>query len=86
MGTADLINSVGLLFDVVGAFLIFRFGVATIIDTGGRDIVVGGQIGNEEAAKIYRHKRLSKIGLGLLLFGFILQFISNVVFVPSYWS
>ena len=79
----DVVNSVGLLFDIAGVVLLFRFGLPPedISKTGGTQIVYGGGKSQEVAQKEYHHyRRMSFIALGCLVAGFSLQIVSN--FLP----
>lgn len=60
--SATVVNSVGLLFDIVGAFILFFFGLPT------------GQWWYLPKGKT---PRLPYLGLSFLILGFTLQLISN---------
>ncbi len=60
-----IISSVGLSFDIVGAFLIWKFGLQ--------------MSPNPDSWKFKEGKDQTKWGLGLLGVGFLLQLISNWV-------
>lgn len=79
MDHANTVNSVGLVLDIIGVGLVFRYGIAAdVSETGGNRLVWPGGPSKEDAIREYRHfKRMSRIGLGLLGFGFILQLISS---------
>ena len=66
MTISNQINSVGLVLDIVGAILIFSFGVPR-----GAFMFL--------SAKIERDEKLSLLGAALLVLGFICQLISNFV-------
>lgn len=73
---AWIINSLGLLLDVVGVVLIFWYGIAAMVETGGKEVVTDG-IDENALAMEAKYKRWSRVGLGLLVTGFILQLLSN---------
>lgn len=77
MNCADIVSSTGLVMDIVGVALIFKYGLsADVSETGGTRLVWGG--GSEDARREYRHYvRMSRVGLGLLMVGFALQLTSN---------
>ncbi len=62
IATSKIVNSVGLVFDIVGVVLLFYFGAPTFAITDGQPAY---------------YDRLGKLGLLLLIVGFILQFVSN---------
>jgi hypothetical protein len=76
-------NSIGLMFDIVGAFLLALFGLPPAVSREGTIYVVEGAraVGTDPAAarKAKRYERLGRVGLGLLIIGFALQFVSSVV-------
>lgn len=68
------INIIGLVLDIVGAIGLFFFGVP------GKDFSDNTVIMNNypiEKEKMYRS--LSKVSLMLIILGFIMQLISNVI-------
>ena len=79
MNYADIVSSMGLILDIAGVVLLFFFGLpAEVRETGGTLIAFGGGKSDEEASRKYRcHKRMSRIGLGCLVFGFSMQLASN---------
>ena len=78
----DLVNTIGLAFDIVGVLVVFWFGLAADVP---RDAPMGFLIVNEpdeteeRAARVKwrRYRCLSYLGLLLLVLGFILQIVSN---------
>ena len=74
-----IVNSVGLFFDIAGAILIFIFGLPPKIDAEGQTYLITGEINKEEKARAKKYKIFGNIGLGFLLAGFILQFVSNFI-------
>ena len=79
-----LVNTIGLLLDVIGVILVFRFGLAPDVprEASGGFLVLNGptEAQKEEArAKWRRYRYLSYLGLLLLVLGFILQIVSNYV-------
>ena len=81
--SSSLINSVGLICDMVGVVILFYFGPPTLnITRDGYKILLFNP--NDEAetennkALADKHDRLSKLGLGLLFVGFLLQLMSNL--------
>ena len=75
---ANLINSVGLGFDIVGVVLLFRYGLAPEVrKTGGMIIAWPSSENMEAEPKWNYYRRMSFIGLSCLVGGFVLQIFSN---------
>ncbi len=79
MNSADIVSSVGLILDIVGVILLFKYGLpADVREKGGTIIIFGGGKRDEEAKREHRYyRRMSRIGLGCLMVGFSLQLASN---------
>lgn len=77
--TAACINDIGLLLDIFGAILLFKFGLPDSIDREGHCHIITEQVDEEEIKKGKLYDKLGKIGLVLLILGFIFQLISNHV-------
>ncbi len=71
--------ALGLMLDIVGAASIFRF-VSHVVATP--DVSTWGRIEEESKKqfdkKIRRHLRWSRVGFGVMLIGFILQFCDQL--------
>ncbi len=73
MSCGIIINSIGLIFDIIGAGIIF-FKFPSIFEIDGKGVIQARE------SDIYdKNKKVSKYGLLLLIIGFILQLISNFV-------
>lgn len=74
---AVIINSFGLLLDIVGVILLFCYGLPPegVSRTGGQLLSVGTNPEVQEKAK--RYDRLSWAALFCLVMGFVLQIVSN---------
>lgn len=77
--TAACINDIGLLLDIIGAILLFKFGLPASISREGHIHLITEQVDEEEKKKGKLYDKWGKIGLGLLVIGFIFQLISNHV-------
>lgn len=77
--TQVLVNSLGLILDIIGAYLLFRFGLPPSIDRTGANHLVGGGTDNEEVEKGKLYDSRSAIGFELLIFGFVLQLVSDIL-------
>ena len=66
----------GLLFDIVGVILLFRYGLPPSVDrTGAKFLSLGRN--EEEIRQGKRYDRMACLAVGLLIFGFALQILSN---------
>lgn len=77
---SEYVNDLGLVFDIIGATLLFFFGLPADIDREGRTIMTSGERDEEEIKKGKRYDCWGRIGLGLLVIGFTLQLASNHLF------
>jgi len=74
MSDGNLLNSVGLIFDIVGVVIVWRYGLPGLLTDEGEMITTGKE---DEIAKAKCYKRISRWGMGSLVLGFSLQLISN---------
>jgi hypothetical protein len=74
---SKVLNSIGLLLDISGAYLLFKFGLPEEIRRSGAIALALEQVDEAEAAKAKCYDRRGKFGLGLLVVGFVLQLLSN---------
>ncbi len=72
-----IVNSLGLLFGIVGAYLIWKFGLPASIDREGHQHLITGEIDEDEVATARKFDFRSRIGLLLLIVSFALQLLSN---------
>jgi hypothetical protein len=71
------INSIGLVVDIVGTLILFKYGLPSDVMPNG--IIVKSMAGVDEKDKFDKYKKRSKWGLGFLIGGFALQLTSNFV-------
>jgi hypothetical protein len=71
------LNTLGLLFDLFGVLLLFKFGLPSDIDKNGSIGIILEQEDEDEKKKWIQYNFWSKTGLGFISLGFILQIISN---------
>ena len=72
-----IISSIGLLLDVAGAVIIYRFGLPENIDRSGTKYIVGVEVDEAEIAMAKFYDRMSFVGISLLVIGFSLQALGN---------
>ena len=71
------VNSVGLFLDMVGAGLIFRFGLPEKIDRHGYIYVIVSEKDEKEKEKAKKYDSWATVGIVCLMIGFFIQIISN---------
>ncbi len=77
MTCATIVNSIGLVFDIMGALLLWKYGLPEPISREGHVHLVLEQVDEDEKAKAKKYDRWSYGGLILLILGFGLQLVSN---------
>lgn len=73
------INTIGLLFDIFGAILLWKFGLPQEISRSGSIYLALEQDNKEEKEKAVLYDKLGTLGIALLILGFIFQLISNFI-------
>ena len=74
---AKVVNSAGLLLDVVGVLLLFKFGLPEDVRRKGEGYLLLEETDEAEIAKGRRYDFWARVALGLVVLGFVLQLISN---------
>jgi hypothetical protein len=77
MITGNCINGIGLILDIAGALLLWRFGLAPSIDRSGTTHIITEQVDEAEVRKGKRYDRFGRTGIALLVLGFVFQLASN---------
>lgn len=77
MTAATVVNSAGLLLDVLGAGLIWRFGLSAEISRSGAIHIIAQGADEAEKRKASWYDRVSFWGFFALVVGFLLQLFSN---------
>ncbi len=72
-----IINSLGLILDILGGLLLFRYGLPSKIDSKGHIHLIAEQVDETEIATAKRYDVWSKFAIILLIIVFFLQLISN---------
>jgi hypothetical protein len=77
MTTSNLVNSIGLVCDIMGAVLIWRYGLPAPISRSGAIHFILEQSDETEKAMAKRYDCIARCGIVSLVGGFVLQLISN---------
>jgi len=77
MFNKTFVNSFGLILDIIGAYLIFKYGLPEKIDREGHNQVIVGGTDEKEIQKAKKYDFRAKGGILCLMIGFALQLISN---------
>ena len=72
----ELVNTLGLGLDIAGVILLFRFGLPPDVRRNGANYFTWGA-DESEARKAKQYDKISWSALGLILLGFLLQFVST---------
>jgi hypothetical protein len=73
-----VLASFGLFLDLLGAVIVFYFGVPEVINRSGGIIVTFGHDKNAEN-RAKKYERISRVGICFLITGFLIQIIANWV-------
>ncbi len=79
MECSIILNSAGLLCDITGAILLFKFGLPENISKKGHINLILEQIDENEKRKAKKYDLWGKIGLILIIIGFVFQLLSSFV-------
>jgi len=77
MSTSNLVNSIGLVCDIIGAVLIWRYGLPEPISRSGAVHLILEQTDETEKAKARLYDRFALCGIVLIVGGFLFQLVSN---------
>jgi hypothetical protein len=73
------INSIGLILDILAGLILLRFGLPPQIDPQGHIHLILEQEDGDEKKLAKNYTLMSRIGVVLLIFGFLLQLASNYI-------
>jgi hypothetical protein len=76
MNDPALVNSIGLVLDIVGALMVWVFGLSPLLTSEGEVLTVDYADGRS-TKRIQRCNRLSNLGMLLVVGGFVCQLVSN---------
>jgi hypothetical protein len=74
---SNVVNSFGLVLDIIGAVLLWKYGLPESISREGHSYLIMEQEDEAEKLKAARYDRWAKVGLGSIIVGFALQLASN---------
>lgn len=74
-----IINACGLISDIIGVLLLWKFGLPESISREGHDYLVTGDINESEKEKAKKYDTYAKIALLFIIIGFVLQLISDLL-------
>jgi hypothetical protein len=79
MFSSSFVNSLGLVADIIGALMLTKFGLSPDIDPQGRQSLLLEDEDQEQIAKGKVYKRWSRIAIWLIVLGFVIQLISDLI-------
>ncbi len=74
---AKILNSGGLILDICGVVLLFKYGLPADISRTGATYIITEQRDEAEVERARKYDRLGHLGLALLIGGFVFQLASN---------
>ena len=79
MNLGRWLNTAGLGLTILGAILLFFFGIPVDVDPKGRILLAAENTDEKEIRKGKWYLRLGRVGLGLIIIGSALQISANWV-------
>jgi len=76
---STLINSIGLISDIVGGLILFKFGLPSEVSANGIGGISLASPDPIALAKYLHFKKWSRIGLSLVLIGFAGQLLATLI-------
>ena len=80
---AHSVNSLGLLLDIIGVVMLWKFGLPELIERAPKGQFFAELPPASEVAKAARFLTWSRCGLWLIVGGFILQLLSNWLLIAA---
>ncbi len=74
-----LINSLGLIINIIGSLILLKFGLPNRISPEGHISLILEGVDQDEINKAKIYKRWSFIGIIFLIVGFVFQLASNFI-------
>ena len=75
----DNLNNIGLLLDIGGVFIIYKFGLPDNVNREGKSVLIIENVDPEEIKKGKKYDNMAAVGILLLIVGFALQIIHNLI-------
>jgi hypothetical protein len=69
----------GLILDIIGAFLLVKYGIPNKIDPEGTMTIAWDEVDQAEIKKAKIYQNWSNIAISLIILGFVFQLISNFI-------
>jgi hypothetical protein len=73
-------SPIGLILDIIGAILIYRFGLPDEVSRSGTTVIIIEHEDENEKLKALKYDKYSRIGFWLLIMGFMFQLISSIYY------
>jgi hypothetical protein len=77
METSQICIITGLSLDIIGVIMIFLYGISPFLDPEGQVYLVTGGVDEKEKQEARCYKLRSKVGLMLVILGFIGQLVGR---------
>jgi hypothetical protein len=72
-----LVNACGLISDIIGVVLLWKFGIPEPVSRQGHSYICWDGTNKSEIDKAQKYDKYAKVALLLIIGGFVLQFISD---------
>lgn len=73
----SLLNTIGLVFDIMGVILLFKYGLPSNVRKDGGNVMLFQDTNQEEIKKWHKYNFWSRVGLISIIVGFSFQIASN---------
>jgi hypothetical protein len=74
---SNILNSIGLILDIVGVLMLFKYGLPTDLNPKGYVYMAYEETDYKGIEKYKYYKKMSYLALTIVLIGFIVQIFSN---------
>lgn len=79
MTTSNILNIVGLSFDIIGVIMLFKFGLPADVNREGKRHLLLLHEDENEKKKAKTYDFLSYIALAFIIIGFLFQLSANLI-------
>lgn len=79
MTNSSILNIVGLTLDIIGVLMLFKYGLPPELNRDGAIFLVCEENDEEQIRKAKRYDKYSYSALTLLVIGFLLQLLANII-------